>query len=63
MIKKISPVVKKSSIRVVLGLAGSLKQEVEKMDVKTPFLHDDLKEEIYMVQGHRGFGFLLEEND
>ncbi|CAA7059133.1 unnamed protein product [Microthlaspi erraticum] len=45
-----SPVVKMSSIRVVLGLAASLDLEVEQMDVKAAFLHGDLEEEIYMVQ-------------
>ncbi|CAL1383495.1 unnamed protein product [Linum trigynum] len=45
-----SPVVKMSSIRVVLGLAASLDLEVEQLDVRTTFLHGDLKEEIYMDQ-------------
>ena len=45
-----SPVVKMSSIRVVLGLAASLDLEVEQMDVKTAFLHGNLEEEIYMEQ-------------
>jgi len=36
-----SPVVKMSSIRVVLGLAASLDLEIEQMDVKTAFLHGD----------------------
>ena len=45
-----SPVVKMSSIRVVLSLAASLDLEVEQMDVKTAFLHGDLEEEIYMEQ-------------
>ena len=45
-----SPVVKMSSIRTVLSLAATLDLEVEKMDVKTAFLHDDLEEEIYMKQ-------------
>lgn len=45
-----SPVVKMSSIRVVLGLAASLDLEIEQMDVKTAFLHGDLEEEIYMEQ-------------
>ena len=39
-----SPVVKMSSIRVVLGLAASLDLEIEQMDVKTAFLHGDLDE-------------------
>ena len=43
-----SPVV--SSIRVVLGLAATLNLEIEQLDVKTAFLHGDLKEEIYMEQ-------------
>ena len=43
-----SPVVKMSSIRVVLGLAASLNLDVEQLDVKTTFLHGDLEEEIYM---------------
>ena len=39
-----------SSIRVVLGLAASLDLEIQKMDVKTAFLHGDLDKEIYMEQ-------------
>lgn len=39
-----------SSIQIVLGLAASLDLEVEQMDVKTTFLHDDLEEDIYMEQ-------------
>lgn len=45
-----SPVVKMSSIRVVLGLAARLNLEIEQMDVKTAFLHGDLEEELYMEQ-------------
>ena len=45
-----SPVVKMSSIRVILGLAASFDLEIEQMDVKTAFLHGDLEEEIYMEQ-------------
>ena len=43
-----SLVVKISSIRVVLGLVASLDLELEQLDVRIAFLHDDLKEEIYM---------------
>ena len=43
-----SPVVKMSSIRVVLGLVASLDHELEQLDVKTAFFHGDLKKEIYM---------------
>ena len=45
-----SPVVKMSSIRVILGLVATLDLELEQMDVKTAFLHGDLEEEIYMEQ-------------
>ena len=48
--KYFSPVVKMSSIQVVLGLAASLDLEIEQLDVKTAFLHGDLDEEIYMEQ-------------
>ena len=41
-----SPVVKMSSIRVVLGLVASQDLEIEQMDVKTTFLYGDLEEEI-----------------
>ena len=39
-----SPVVKMSSIRVVMGLAASLDLEIEQLDVKTALLHVDLDE-------------------
>ena len=45
-----SPVVKMSSIQVVLGMAASMDLEVEQLDVKTTFLHGHLEEEIYMEQ-------------
>ena len=41
-----SPVVKMSSIRVVLSIAARLNLEIEQMDMKTAFLHGDLEEEI-----------------
>ena len=43
-----SHVVKFSSIRTILGLAANQDLEIEQLDVKTTFLHDDLEEEIYM---------------
>jgi hypothetical protein len=51
-----SPVVKMTSIRVVLGLAARPNLEVEQMEVKTAFLHGDLEEDIYMEQPE---GFLV----
>lgn len=55
-----SPVVKMSSIRVVLGLAAVLDLEIEQLDVKTAFLHGDLEEEIYMEQPE---GFKVPEKE
>ena len=57
-----SPVVKMSSIWVVLGLVASLDLdlELEQLDVKTTFLHGDLKEEIYMDQPE---GFKVKEKE
>ena len=45
-----SPVVKHSSIRVLLSLVIFENLELEQMDVKTTFLHGELEETIYMQQ-------------
>ncbi|KAE8665322.1 Detected protein of unknown function [Hibiscus syriacus] len=45
-----SPVVKHSSIRILLALVAQLNLELAQLDVKTAFLHGDLEEEIYMTQ-------------
>ena len=45
-----SPVVKHTTIRVVLGLVEAEGLYLEQLDVKTAFLHGDLKEVIYMQQ-------------
>ena len=39
-----SPVVKMTSIRMILGLVACLNLEVEQMDVKIAFLHGELDE-------------------
>jgi hypothetical protein len=36
------------SIRLVLAIAASHRWEVHHMDVKSEFIHADIKEEIYM---------------
>ena len=53
-----SLVIKYSSIRVALGIEASLGLEVEQLDVKTTFLHEDIKEEIYMekLEGYEELG-------
>ena len=45
-----SPVVKHTSIQVILGFVTMHDMELEQLDVKTAFLHGDSKEEIYMLQ-------------
>ena len=45
-----TPVARIDSIRLVLAVAFSKRWEVHHMDVKSAFLHGDLKEEIYMKQ-------------
>ena len=44
-----SPVVKHSSIRILLTLVAQLDIELVQLDVKTAFLYSDLEEEIYMT--------------
>ena len=45
-----SPVVKHSSIRIILAFVAQFDLELVKLDVKTTFLHGDLDEEVYMSQ-------------
>jgi hypothetical protein len=45
-----SLVAKLTSIKVLMYLATTFDLEIEKMDVKTMFLHGDLEEEIYVKQ-------------
>ncbi|KAH9699706.1 hypothetical protein KPL71_024470 [Citrus sinensis] len=45
-----SPVVKHTSIRILLVLVAEYELELAQLDVKTTFVHGDLEEEIYMIQ-------------
>ncbi|GJT34377.1 retrotransposon protein, putative, ty1-copia subclass [Tanacetum coccineum] len=45
-----SPVVRHTSIRVILALTACKDYELEQLDVKTAFLHGNLEEVIYMKQ-------------
>ena len=56
-----SPVVKHSSIRILLALVAQFDMELVQMDVKTAFLHGDLEEEIYITQPD-GFKVAGKEN-
>ncbi|KAJ4730101.1 Retrovirus-related Pol polyprotein from transposon TNT 1-94 [Melia azedarach] len=45
-----SPVVRHTSIRVLLAIVAHQDLELEQLDVKTAFLHGELEDEIYMTQ-------------
>ena len=45
-----SPVVRLTTIRIVLAMCATFDLHLEQLDVKTAFLHGDLEEEIYMLQ-------------
>ena len=48
-----SPVVKMSTIRLVLGMVAEENLHLEQLDVRTTFLHGDLEEDLYMIQSER----------
>ena len=45
-----SPIVKMSTIRLVLGMVAVKNLHLEQLDVKTTFFHGDLEENLYMIQ-------------
>jgi len=53
-----SPVVKHSSICILLALVAQYDYELGQLDIKTGFLYGNLEEEIYMTQslGFRAIG-------
>jgi hypothetical protein len=55
-----SAVARITSIRVLFALTSICKLYVHQMYVKTTFVNDDLKEEVYMEQSE---GFILHENE
>ncbi|KAG8491187.1 hypothetical protein CXB51_014418 [Gossypium anomalum] len=55
-----SPVVNHSSIRALLGIVAMHDLELEQLDVKTAFLHEELEENIYMQQPE---GFTVSEKE
>lgn len=56
-----SPVVKMTTVRIVLSIVAVEELHPEQLDVKTAFLHGDLDEDIYMVQPE-GFQVTGKEN-
>ncbi|CAA7062683.1 unnamed protein product [Microthlaspi erraticum] len=57
-----APVVKHVSIRILLSIVAQEDLELEQLDVKTAFLHGDLKEKIYMTPPE-GYGQMFKENE
>ena len=53
-------VVKHTSIRVLLSIIAHDDLELEKLDVKTTFFHEDMDEEIYM---HQPEGYKVEDKE
>ncbi|KAH9659018.1 hypothetical protein KPL70_023705 [Citrus sinensis] len=45
-----SPVVRLTTVRIVLAMCAIFDLHLEQLDVKTAFLHGELEEEIYMLQ-------------
>ncbi|MCO5611718.1 hypothetical protein L7F22_065976 [Adiantum nelumboides] len=45
-----SPVFKMTTLRLVLGFVATKDLELNQMDVKIVFLHEDLEEDVYMVK-------------
>ena len=56
-----SPVVKMSTIRLVLRMVAVESLHLEQLDVKTAFLHGDFEEDLYMIQPE-GFTVQGQEN-
>ena len=52
-----SPVVKISTIRLVLGMVVAENLHLEQLDVKATFLHGVLEEDLYMIQSE---GFIVQ---
>ena len=52
-----SPVVKMSTIRLVLGIVATENLHLEQLDVKTAFFHGNLEEDLYMIQQE---GFIVQ---
>ena len=58
--KVFSPVVRHTSIRVLLAFISLFDLDLEQLDVKIAFLHEELEEEIYMKQPE---GFVVPEKE
>lgn len=59
--KVFSPIVRHTSIRILLSMTAQFDVELDQSDVKTILLHGDLKEQIYIEQP-KGFKELEKTN-
>ncbi|GJV54564.1 ribonuclease H-like domain, reverse transcriptase, RNA-dependent DNA polymerase [Tanacetum coccineum] len=55
-----APVARMETVRLLLAIAANNKWEVHHLDVKSAFLHGDLKEEVYVTQPE---GFIKREDN
>nr|GEV81007.1 ribonuclease H-like domain, reverse transcriptase, RNA-dependent DNA polymerase [Tanacetum cinerariifolium] len=58
--KVFAPVARMETIRLLLAIAANNKWEVHHLDVKSAFVHGDLKEEVYVTQPE---GFIKRQNN
>lgn len=49
-IETFSPVIKHATIRIILSMVVSFNWQVKQIDIQNVFLHEKLKEEVYMTQ-------------
>lgn len=54
-----APVARIETVRFIISLAASHGWEIYHLDVKTAFLHIDLKEDVYVTQPE---GFIVKES-
>ena len=54
-------IVRLTTIKIVLAMYATFDLHLEQLDVKTAFLHENLEEEIYMLQPE-GFAEIGKEN-
>ena len=56
-----SPVVRLTTVRIILAMYATFDLLLEQLDVKIAFLYGDLEEEVHMLQPE-GFGVKEKEN-